>query len=84
MLAIDAYDKVRLTKEGDEVTNEIESQWPQMIVLFETSQAWTDENLSHFQWNKSDLSANENSNELLIDNKSPKYDDKVPPSINSN
>ena len=83
LLAPEVYEQIKASRDADEMTNEIESQWPQMIVLFETSQAWTDEDASHFPWNKSEESINDNSNELLNGDNPSNYEDKIPPNIKS-
>jgi hypothetical protein len=61
-VAIDrGIEKYRNARDRDEVnTNEIESQCPQMIPLFECSQACTDENLSQIKFDKSDNNISDN------------------------
>lgn len=48
----------RPMREHDEMTNEIESQCPQMMALFESSHVGTDENLSQLRFDKSDICDN--------------------------
>lgn len=78
-------DESKLFKKRDESTNEIESQWPQMVALFEASQGdASDEDISQVRYfyqplrlprfNKSDLSEQDG----LV-----KVEDKTPPNIKS-
>lgn len=83
LLVCDSQDQNKPAREGDEITNEIESQWPQMIAFFETSQAWTDEELSQEICNKLDASEAENSRHLLVENNPPKYNGDATPNISS-
>ena len=57
--------------EKDEIlSNEIESQCPQMIALFEGSQAWTDEEISQLKFDKSeDIIENDDQNNIEKDDK---------------